>query len=654
MSKRVYNVIMENFAQANAGREKRTRIALLLMSDACLIFLSFVAAAWLQAVISKIDYQFLFVLSGVPQFALWQIGAFMLVYLVAFASLQLFSSIWSVSGLDEGVRIIVAVGAGLIGCILLNFLFGNTGKTILCISGVLLLPLLFCSRFGYRIIRRVISNVANGMNKGKTPVLVVGAGFFGAYVKSQIEQSGENRGSYVAMFVDDDPAKANMRVGGVKVRGTIADVPRLVQQHDISEILIAIPSLSDRRMAQVAEICSSTKCRVRTVPRLSELGTGNIPTMRDIREMSFADVLFRPEVVLDEKGISDYISHKSVLVTGGGGSIGSEIARQIARFAPATLVLFDNYENTTYELYCELKHKFPRLNIVVQIGSVQDVPRLTKLMADWPPDLVIHTAAHKHVPLMEDNPAEAVKNNVLGTRNVLRAADESGVKRFVQLSTDKAVNPTNVMGASKRVTELLVRDFAASTQMKCMTVRFGNVLGSQGSVIPLFERQIKAGGPVLITHPDITRYFMTIPEAAQLVLQAGAMGESGAIYVLDMGQPVRIMDLAEKIIRFYGYQPHADMPIEIIGLRPGEKMFEELLLDEEAEKMQITAHGRIFRAHFADLDGERFRGKLETLIAAAAGQGDVRQALLALVPNYHTGSALREENDAPQENLFRS
>jgi len=625
---------LEKLKQNGARRERWTRIVLLVMSDMLLIFISLIIASWLQAAVARVEYQFMFTLGGHPQFLLWQVGLFILIYIVAFYFMQLYSSIWSSSGLDEAVRVVVAVGAGGAGCLFVNFLFfGNMAKTLLVLSGIMLVLMLFASRFGYRVTRGLLQSFSSRAPRGKKAMLVVGAGFFGAYVKSQIEQSEEGRHTYIAMFVDDDPAKANMRVGGVRVRGTIADIPKLVLQHNITEILIAIPSLSERRMAEVAEICSSTKCHVRTVPRLGELETGK-PTMQDIREMNITDILFRPEVELDEKGIRDYISHKTVLITGGGGSIGSEIARQVAKFVPATLILFDNYENTTYELFCELKRRYPWLNVVVQVGSVRDEARLAQLMSEWKPDLVVHTAAHKHVPLMEESPAEAVKNNVQGTLNVLQAASESGVQRFVQLSTDKAVNPTNVMGASKRVTELLVQDFAASTAMKCMTVRFGNVLGSQGSVIPLFERQIKAGGPVLVTHPEITRYFMTIPEAAQLVLQAGAMGDSGAIYVLDMGQPVRIMDLAEKVIRFYGYEPHKDISIEITGLRAGEKMYEELLMDEEADQMQTTAHGRIFRAHSAIIDRDHFSEKLETLFAVGRQGGDVRKAFYALVPNY--------------------
>ena len=367
------------------------------------------------------------------------------------------------------------------------------------------------------------------------------------------------------------------------------------------------------------------------------------PTMRDIREISIDDILFRPEVKLDKESIAEYIQHKTVLITGGGGSIGSEICRQTAMFYPSKLVIFDVYENNAYEMLMEFKRRYPWLDVSIRIGSVRDKTRMDEVMAEFTPDLVVHCAAHKHVPLMEECPAEAIKNNVIGTYNVIHSAGEHGVKRFVQLSTDKAVNPTNVMGASKRVTELIVQDYAKQSPMKCMTVRFGNVLGSYGSVIPLFESQIRAGGPVQVTHPDITRYFMTIPEAAQLVLQAGALGESGAIYVLNMGSPVRIMDLAEKLIRYYGYTPNEDMPIEIIGLRPGEKMYEELTLDEEEQSLLETSHNRIYRTQPLPIDDQAFPVKLSALMEASLKNDPaLLDLLIDLVPNYSCAKKNRQ------------
>ena len=345
----------------------------------------------------------------------------------------------------------------------------------------------------------------------------------------------------------------------------------------------------------------------------------------------------RDEVHLDTEEIHKYLTDKVVLVTGGGGSIGSELCRQIIRYRPKQLLIFDIYENCAYELEMELRNKIGRdLPIVTLVGSIRDKHRLDEVMDIYHPQVVFHAAAHKHVPLMEISPAEAVKNNVLGTKNLLTSASTHGVERFVQLSTDKAVNPTNVMGCTKRICEMLIQTFAQNTTMKCMAVRFGNVLGSHGSVIPLFESQIREGGPVTITHPDITRYFMTIPEAAQLVLEAGALARSGSIYVLDMGQPVKIMELAEKMIRFYGYEPGVNMEIRITGLRPGEKLYEELMMDTEADKMQRTDHNKIFVAPPLQIDLGVFYQQLLQLEEAAEHNDDkVVTQLQNIVPTYH-------------------
>ena len=577
-------------------------------------------------------------------FTVTQIFVFAAIYLSIFTAMRLYTSMWTLSGMEEGIHIVGANAAATLACYLLNrFVLNplggdktfpvNNGFDIL-LMGILMLLFVVGSRFGMRLLRNGL-HVRNYLlsNKSKKPILIVGAGFFGNYVRRQIETGEEGRTSYVAAYVDDDESKTGLRLGRAKVVGTIDDIPKVVERYRIKEIIVAIPSISETRRAEILNICINTKCHIRSVARLQELT--DTPTMHDVKETKISDVLFRTEVELDKQLVEEYLTHKTVLVTGGGGSIGSEIARQVARFYPRRIVLFDVYENTTYELYCELKRLYPWLEVEVAIGSIRDKSRVDEIMEQYKPDIVLHCAAHKHVPLMESSPSEAIKNNVGGTLNVLRSAEAHGVGRFVQLSTDKAVNPTSVMGASKRICELLVQDFAKGSRMLCMTVRFGNVLGSHGSVIPLFERQIAAGGPVMVTHPDITRYFMTIPEAAQLVLQAGAYGEDGAIYVLDMGQPVRIMDLAEKVIRFHGYEPNVDMPIEIIGLRPGEKLNEELLMDEEADKMQKTAHGRIFKAHPSEIDRVRFRVELGTLLELAElNDPRVEDQIKVLVPNF--------------------
>ena len=617
------------------------RVVLLLCADVLSLLGAFALAVWSQAVISHIDYTPLFILEGQSVLSPLQLSLFGAVYLAAFAALGLYTGIWTVSGLDDGIRAIAGVSVGYISTLLINLAFGNTGKIVLTLTAFWMGVMLFVSRFGYRALRLVILRMGQVGRRGRQPLLIVGAGFFGTYVQGQLQHGDEAQRVYVVAFADDDPEKQGTRLNGVRVRGKIADIPQIVADYGITEIVVAIHNADEKRMAEIVELCASTRCRVRNLPAVSEWGD-RAPTIKDIRETRIEDVLFREQTVLDTNRIYACIAHKSVLITGGGGSIGSEIARQVAKFHPSQLTLFDIYENTTYELYCELKHSYPLLNVNIRIGSVRDAKRIAAVMDECRPFLVVHAAAHKHVPLMEDSPGEAVINNVEGTLLSLRAAHKAKVARFVQLSTDKAVNPVNVMGASKRVAELLVQAFSHETAMSCISVRFGNVLGSHGSVIPLFEKQIRAGGPVLVTHPEITRYFMTIPEAAQLVLQAGAFGESGFTYVLDMGQPVKIMDLAEKVIRFHGYTPNVDMPVEIVGLRPGEKMFEELLMDEETDKMQTTAHGRIFRTQPTKLNIAVFQQDVNALIKTARERGDVRAALKKLVSSYTYDEQIRE------------
>ena len=405
---------------------------------------------------------------------------------------------------------------------------------------------------------------------------------------------------------------------------------------DITKIIIAITTLKGERLNEVINLCNSTHCRVRMLSDPQAVDANGKPVVAGLRELNTSDFLSRDEVQLNSAQISEYLHDKVVLVTGGGGSIGSELCRQIMRYRPRQLLIFDIYENCAYELEMELRNKYGAdINVVTLIGSIRDIKRLDEVFETYHPSVVFHAAAHKHVPLMEISPAEAVKNNVLGTKNLLTSASEHDVERFVQLSTDKAVNPTSVMGCTKRICEMLIQTFAGNTDMKCVAVRFGNVLGSHGSVIPLFEAQIKKGGPVTLTDPNIERYFMTIPEAAQLVLQAGALAESGSIYVLDMGEPVKIMDLAKQLIRFYGYEPGVNMEIKIVGLRPGEKLYEELMMDEEQDKMRRTQHNKIFVASPRTIDLAEFYEQLQALEAAAAhnDEGVVRQ-LAAMIPTF--------------------
>jgi len=417
--------------------------------------------------------------------------------------------------------------------------------------------------------------------------MIIGAGETGDLVVRQLLESRELRMKPV-VIIDDNPNRLNTFIRGIRVAGNRQDIKRLAEKHKVDAIIFCVPSAKGTERREILQLCSETLCSVKTVPSMNEIIHHG--QAMQLRKIEMSDLLSRPEIEISAPGIREYITGACVLVTGGGGSIGSELCRQIAIFIPSTLVVFDIYENNVYELQLEMLRRFPGLKIVVEIGSVRDTRRLEEVFKKHRPDVVFHAAAHKHVPLMEDSPMEAVKNNVFGTLNTARTADLFGVKRFVLISTDKAVHPSSVMGATKRMAEHVIQYMNSFSATKFVAVRFGNVLGSHGSVIPLFKKQIEHGGPVTVTHKDITRYFMTIPEASRLVLQAGSMANSGEIFILDMGEPIRIEDVARMLIRLSGYQPDVDIKIEYTGLRPGEKLYEELFLDEERTE-QTTAGG---------------------------------------------------------------
>lgn len=564
--------------------------------------------------------------------------AIIAIHLALFMAGGAYRVLWSVSSVSDAIRLILLEVAScavmLAGSALLDW---NLSRSGLVLTAALTILTALASRFLWQLLR---SGRLQPRSRTTKSVMVIGAGEAGAYVINRLlSDTGYHSKSIV--LVDDDSEKLGAKIQNVPVRGVSKDIPDLVVQYGVQEILIAIPSLKGKAYADLISICNETGCRIRVLSTTlgdanSETAPGAAHPSLQFREINPSDFLSREEVKLNIAGISGYLTNKTVLVTGGGGSIGSELCRQVMRFSPEALYIFDFYENNAYELLYELRQIYGQdAHIQVLIGSVQDKKRLEDVFQETRPDVVFHAAAHKHVSLMEFCPSEAIKNNVIGTLNVLESASLAGVERFVLLSTDKAVNPTNVMGASKRVCEMLIQLYVTQTKMKCMAVRFGNVLGSSGSVIPLFERQIRAGGPVTITHPEITRYFMTIPEAAQLVLQAGGLADNGAIYVLDMGEPVRILDLAKKMIRFYGYVPDEDIKIIYTGLRSGEKMYEELLMDSERHQIRRTSHNKISIAPPIPFDDVLLRRQIRQLeLSAGQNAKDMRKLLRQIVDTY--------------------
>ena len=572
-----------------------------------------------------------------------RIPLLMVLYTGALIVGGVYHMMWRYAGGRELFRLMFLCAAATGAVLICNRVFAwKMPRSLFSLIGIFDFLLVGGSRFGWKICREAY--FARRSDPEHNRVLIVGAGEGGAYAARACQEGRHLSGAPVA-FVDDNPEKRGLRVCGIPVLGEVEDIPDLVEKKGISEIIIAIPRIKGNRLNEIVSVCKSTKCRVRILADPGGIKERPVDGRQAFREVNTSDFLSRDEVTLDMDSIRGYLTGKVVLVTGGGGSIGSEICRQVMRFGPRLLIIFDVYENCAYELECELKQNYGAdCPILVRIGTICDRGGLDAIFEEYKPTIVFHAAAHKHVPLMEESCAEAVKNNVFGTLNLLTSAAEHGVQRLVQLSTDKAVNPTNVMGATKRVTEMLIQSFARNTKMQCVAVRFGNVLGSHGSVIPLFESQIKNGGPLTLTHPDITRYFMTIPEAAQLVLQAGALAKSGAIYVLDMGEPVRIKDLAEKLIRFYGYTPGVDMQIKITGLRPGEKLYEELLMDKERDGMTSTAHHKIFVAPPIVVDDEVFSAQLDALREAAlrGGNAEVVDKLHEIVETYTPDESARQ------------
>lgn len=453
-------------------------------------------------------------------------------------------------------------------------------RSVLLLTWIFSILFIGGSRFAYRVYRdNRISRRNQHCKLVKKRLMIIGGGDAGANLIKELVQNPNSQYTPI-MIVDDADWKLNNQIYNVPVKGNTNQVPNLVEQEEIDEIIIAIPSASKKRIKEILTVCQNTKAVIKILPNINDLINGKAE-LNQVRGVEVEDLLGRDEVILDTSGIESYIKDQVCLITGGGGSIGSEIVRQLVKYSPREIVVLDIYENNAYDLQQDLKRHYPDLNLRVIIASIRDKERINQIFEEIKPSVVFHAAAHKHVPFMEENPSEAVKNNIFGTLNVAQCAHEHKAKRFILISSDKAVNPTNIMGATKRIAELIIQSLDKQSSTEFVAVRFGNVLGSNGSVIPLFKNQIQEGGPITITHPDITRYFMTIPEAARLVIQAGAIAKGGEIFVLDMGEPVKIVHLAEQLIKLSGYIPYEEIQIEFIGLRPGEKLYEELLLEEE-------------------------------------------------------------------------
>ncbi len=565
--------------------------------------------------------------------------------LCVYAIMGMYNNLWKYASIDEILKIFVASAVIFVFLHFYNLYFvvdssiPNVLRRLLFVAWLINTLLVVFSRFGYRTLRQATSFLGYVLTSkaGCKRVMIVGAGFSG-YGMIRSMRSSRVRDKMPVIVVDDDPGKNNTYLMGVRVLQGTNRIEEYAKKFLVDEIIIAMPSKSKLELKAIIDCCTKTDCLLKIMPPMSDVSEG-LNTAVTLRNVNISDLLYREEVALDSSGISEFLTGKVVLITGGGGSIGSELCRQISRFTPQKMIIFDIYENNAYELLNELKTKYQeQFDIVIRIGSVRDKNRIKEVLREFNPQVVFHAAAHKHVPLMEESPAEAVKNNVLGTLNVARCADEFGVDRFVLLSTDKAVNPANVMGATKRVTELIIQSMSKTSKTKFMAVRFGNVLGSNGSVIPLFKKQIEDGGPVTVTHPEMVRFFMTIPEAAQLVLQAAATAESGRIFVLDMGSPVKIADLARNLIRLSGLRPDKDIEIKYTGLRPGEKLYEELILSEEKDDMQVTCHKKIFVTKPVQMDDEKFKQQLEELERLAFNEPNkIESYLHVVVPNYMNG-----------------
>lgn len=623
-------------------KAKGPRMLLLMMCDIVVITL----VSYLGLLV-----RFDLIPSAIPEWfmrsAIYYLPFYIIGTIAVFHFFHLYSYMWSMASIHEVLVIVEA-------CFF---------ATLIQIAGMMLMQLqihrsyyLFCfvgltvftglMRYSYRIQKAVRGAPVSNIKDDLQNVMIVGAGEAGLTILKETEDSQRSKGRVVCL-IDDDRNKKGLQIRGIPVVGNRYDIPSAVEKFHVDQINIAMPTAAPKERKEIIEICQKTSAQIKVLPGIYQLLNGDV-TASKMRDVEIDDLLGRDPVTINQSEIFEMISDKTILVTGGGGSIGSELCRQIARHAPKKLVVFDIYENNVYELQQELIRELPNLSSDYLIGSVRNENRLDRVFEAYHPDIVFHAAAHKHVPLMELSPNEAIKNNVFGTYNTAKMADKYGTGTFVLISTDKAVNPTNIMGASKRLCEMVIQMMSRHSNTKFVAVRFGNVLGSNGSVVQLFKKQISQGGPVTVTHPDIIRYFMTIPEAVQLVLQAGAYAKGGEIFVLDMGEPVKIMDLAYNMIRLSGYTPEEDIKIQITGLRPGEKLYEEMLMAEEG--LQDTANNKIHVGKPILFDDKAFVESLDQLqLVAEKESDDIKQFVARLVPTYHPDTALHTTTAVPIE-----
>ena len=591
-----------------------------------------VALATYLGLIARFDFDPSFVQGSVYGQTAWNYLPYSIVItILLFWVFHLYQSLWQYAGTPEIINIFLSCVFSAISQMIIVHMFLKWPYPRSCyvFFGGFLLACVVASRFFYRAFRTFVekrTDMAKAVN-----VMVIGAGESANLLIREMKSSSYIQKNALCV-IDDFNTRVGSYIHGVKVVGGRDDILENVARYDIDEIIIAMPSAPKSQIREILDICKQTKCELKTLPGMYQLVNGDV-NVSQLRKVDVIDLLGREQIQVDLDSIMGYVMNKVILVTGGGGSIGSELCRQIAEKNPKQLIIFDIYENSAYDIQQELIKKYPDLDLKVLIGSVRNTNRVNQIFEKYHPDIVYHAAAHKHVPLMEESPNEAIKNNVLGTWKVADAADKYGTGKFVMISTDKAVNPTNIMGATKRICEMIVQAYNSKSKTEFVAVRFGNVLGSNGSVIPLFKKQIAAGGPVTVTHPDIIRYFMTIPEAVSLVLQAGAYAKGGEIFVLDMGEPVKILDLAKNLIRLSGYIPGEDIKIEFTGLRPGEKLYEEMLMAEEGLKQ--TKNKLIHIGEPIEFDEEEFFKELEELAVESKDElsnEEIKEWVKKLVP----------------------